>query len=179
MNLRLAEAQSIRDFLNEHADKLGGRVLDLGCGQQPYRDIIENAGGTYDGHDRPDYPGSVVSEPTEPLEDSYHFHPEARWDTVVMTQVWQYMRLPVLTDLLGELAYGERLLRPGGWLLATGPTNWPVIEKDDLHRFTMMGVLSLLSDAGFPSVEITERHHIEHGAEKWSCGWAVAARSAS
>lgn len=170
--LREAEAQSIRGFLKSHSDKLTGRVLDIGCGQQPYRDIVEAAGGTYLGWDRPDLPGSVGAD-AGPDWDDLEF---AGFDAVMFTQVWQYVPLGALCDALYDLAHGRSVLAPAGWLLATGPTNWPVVEQDDLHRFTTSGVLQLLHDAGFGYIEVHPRHAIEHGGEKWSCGWGAAAR---
>jgi len=95
----------------------------------------------------------------------------------MMTQVWQYIGLSALKLKLALLASGQDILAPGGWLLATGPTNWPVVEDADLHRFTPAGVVQLLGDADFPLVEVHPRHHIEHGGERWLCGWSAVARS--
>lgn len=170
MNMREAETASIRQFLVQHSDKLTGRVLDLGCGQQPYRDIIEQAGGTYFGWDSPDLPGSVVDDHVDDVD-------RVGFDAVVMTQVWQYVPIDQLRLDLQSVATGG-MLADGGWLLATGPTNWPVVEETDLHRFTVPGVVSLLHDAGFPFMEARYRHHVKHSGETWPLGWAVAARSA-
>jgi hypothetical protein len=46
MSLRDLERGSIRAFLESNQDKFGGRVLDFGSGQQPYRDVVIKAGAT-------------------------------------------------------------------------------------------------------------------------------------
>lgn len=172
MSLRDRETETIARFLTFHADKLAGRVLDLGCGHQPYRQLIEECGGTYFPFDRDDYPGTLGVNVglfgTEGWRD---------FDAVVMTQVWQYMPIGALQDLLYDMAHDRGVLAPGGWLLATGPTNWPVVEHDDLWRFTPGGVLALLAEAGFLLIQVEPRHLVIAEGEKWLCGWGVAARS--
>lgn len=174
-SLRDTETASIRAFLESHADKLGGTVLDYGCGRQPYRDIVEAAGGHYVGYDRHDYGGSVVTENHPPRRrdsgNPLRWH-GTRWDTVICTQVIQYVDDP------GEFVEDiYRYLGEGAWLLITGPTNWPVVEHADLWRFTINGVARILEYAGFTVMEANERHGIMHGGENWSCGWAIAAQA--
>lgn len=174
MSLRTEESASIRVFLESQAEKFAGaRVLDIGCGKQPYRRIVEDAGGTYTGMDDPDYPGSTVIERVGP---TWAELPREPFDVVLMTQVWQYMTISILSYTLHDLARGWPLSQ-GGWLLTTGPTNWPVVEPDDLHRFTLHGVESLLKDAGFTVPTIFYRHSILYEGEKWQCGWAAVAHS--
>lgn len=173
MKLRERERQSIADFLQENADKLAGRVLDLGCGMQPYRWLVKNAGGVYTGHDGKSFPGSVVSEDVGPSWSQLSLR---HFDAVMMTQVWQYMEPDVLSLLLCDLASGL-VLESGGWLLATGPTNWPVKEPDDLWRFTPAGVEWLLARAGFVEWEVAPRFAVAAESVQWSVGWTALARS--
>lgn len=175
MTLRERETKSIRDWLMSQKKLLKGSVLDLGCGRQPYRDIVEYAGGKYVGWDRMSLPGAV--------HDGDDTGSEAvlgrEYDTVMMTQVWQYIPLAELQAMLVLLAEGMWVLKPGGHLIVTGPTNWPVIEKADLHRFTVSGVVALLGTSGFPLMHAETRQNVVHAeGEPWSCGWAAWARSA-
>lgn len=175
MRLRERESTSISEFLKQHKDKLSGRVLDFGCGQQPYRRIVERAGGTYTGYDGKSFPGSVVTEDVGP---SWSQITTRKYDAVMMTQVWQYMEPHVLGSLLCDLAGGVAL-RPGGWLLATGPTNWPVVEPDDLWRFTTSGVSQLLTRAQFESSLVEPRFSVRTEGVNWSVGWQATAQSAA
>jgi Methyltransferase domain len=175
VKLHEREQQSIVDFLLEHADKLAGNVLDIGCGLQPYRGLVKDAGGTYTGYDSGSFPGSVVVENVGPSWSQITLR---HYDAVLMTQVWEYMEPYVLSHLLEDLA-DDVVLRAGGWLLATGPTNWPAVEPEDLWRFTTSGVLHLLSEAGFEEIAVESRHAVKVADVWWSCGWAAAARSTS
>ena len=158
-----AEAGSIRGFLQAHADKLTGTVLDYGCGRQPYRGIVEQSGGTYFAYDRPGFGGSVVEENVGV--------PVAHVDAVICTQVIQYVANP--SEFIDVLAHH---LRDGGWLLMTGPTNWPVLEGADLWRLTPAGIAHLL-EARVALVEVERRHEIRSQGCQWLCGWAAVARA--
>lgn len=165
MTLREIEMESIRRFLENNSDRISDHVVDIGCGKQPYRDLIEKAGGVYFGLDDPSHPGSVVSSPigTFPLPGSC--------GTVVCTQVIQYVDDPlVFIDGL------KRWLRPGGWILMTGPTNWPVVELEDKWRFTPTGVVQLLEESGFSRFEVSDRASVSFEREKWILGWQAVAQ---
>lgn len=141
-----AENDSIRSFLERCAyeRQIRGRVLDYGCGRQPYRGIVEaeilkgNA-ESYRPYDRIDFPHSMAHTDVggEPGNGGF--------ETVICTQVIQYIPTPQLVDFLRHL---RRKLTAAGWLLLTGPTNWPDIN--DYHRLTKRHVEWLLGEAGFP-----------------------------
>lgn len=146
--LRHLERESIRAFIKSHAVLMSGKlVLDLGCGQQPYRDIVERADGMYVGYDRPYFTGSVVAEPigNDPT-------PASTWGVVLCTQVIQYVEHPL--EWLSEI---RASLNGSGRLLMTGPTNWPIVESDDLRRYTPAGIAYDLEQVGFTSIEVSER----------------------
>jgi hypothetical protein len=160
------EATSIREFLLSHADKLGGRVLDLGCGKMPYRDIVEMRGGHYEGFDSDKYGGSVI--------EGTIGAPQGPYDAIICTQVIQYVNHPV-EFLASARGYLDRW--GPGVLLMTGPTNWPVTEPADIWRLTPGGIAELLSRASFTEIEVRERHAIRHSGRAWVCGWTAVARA--
>lgn len=170
--IRELERESIKAFLVANESKLRGRVLDIGCGLQPYRSIIEGAKGTYIGYDRAGHAGSVVQED---VGDYWDLIDEV--DAVMMTQVWQYISIGSLCEMLERLASGDWSLKRGGWFLATGPTNWPLVEADDLHRFTPAGAKSILASSGFQDIHVEERARIEVGGERWPLGWQAVAQA--
>lgn len=162
--LRDIERASIRQFLTDHQHLLTGRVLDYGSGKQPYRDIVESAGGKYVPFDLVGLPGSCAAE------DSPHGW-EGHYDAVVLTQVAQYLEDP--EGILYEIWL---LLRErGGVLLATGPVNWPIVEKDDLRRYTPEGFHRVLDEAGFRNIDVRERAHVDFQGERWCIGWQATA----
>lgn len=162
MSIRKLEHESIEAFLRE-SDKLHGQVLDFGAGKQPYRELIEATGAAYTPYDDPRFPASTALEKTP--------YPVGEFDTVVCTQVIQYA-----SDPLDMLAYIRGFLRHEGWLLMTGPTNWPVVEVDDKWRFTTTGVVTLLHRAGFTDSLVEPRAATHFGGEIWSLGWQATAR---
>jgi SAM-dependent methyltransferase len=74
-----------------------------------------------------------------------------RFDIVFCTQVIEHVPDP---GALVEETF--RVLRPGGFLVLTGPFWWPLHEEPhDYHRFTRYGFSHLLARAGYVDVEIT------------------------
>lgn len=163
--LRDLERASIRAFVESCADDLGGAVLDLGCGREPYRQVIEAAGGTYTPFDRARFPGNVSGED---IGAELHIGDAEIFDAVLSTQVVQYVDSPVRW-----LAKIQGLLKVGGVLVLTGPTNWPVVEDTDLWRFTPAGARRLLHDIGFDVVRVEPRAV----ADGWLLGWGAVARA--
>lgn len=171
MSLRSEERNSIHAFLEACGDAglfTGKRVLDYGCGQQPYRELIKSFGGKYEGYDDPSFPANVSVKPI----GSYPQLGDWR-DTLVCTQVIQYVRYP---ETLLRTTF-KHLIRPGGHLVMTYPTHWPEVEMEDLWRFTKAGMEFLLTTTGFDIVEHVPRHATYLlGGEALVHGYGVAAR---
>ena len=172
-DLRTLERDSIRAFVQKAADEgyLSGRVLDWGCGKQPYRDIVEAAGGEYVGFDRAAFPGNVSGEDMF-MEDLGNYQ---KWDTILCNQVVQYVPIGtgIRDGLQGMLDWicsllqwydmaqdPPRTIQKRGHLVMTYPTNWPEVEPEDLHRFTKAGMERLLVDAGFTVVTHERRAEV-------------------
>jgi SAM-dependent methyltransferase len=170
IDVRELEHVSVAAFVRRCGDRglLGGRVLDLGCGLQPYRGIVESAGGEYHGYDRADLPAATVWE-----DVGDHGLTEGGWDTILCTQVIQYVADPL--PWLREIRWA---LRRGGALVLTGPTNWPEVETADLHRLTLAGAERILKTAGF-RVETSERRAQITVARNWkvSLGYGIVGRA--
>lgn len=163
MTLRERERESIAAFVQRAADEgyLSGRVLDYGCGRQPYRGIVEAAGGEYHGYDAPEFPGNVGGERHTP--DWPHI-----FDAVLCTQVLQYVPEPRRTLL--HMAHTPLLV-------LTYPTHWPEVEKEDLHRFTQAGMERLLADTGYEIIVHERRHTAALEGELLAIGYGVIARA--
>ncbi len=184
-DLRTIETKSIRDFIEQAGidGYLKGRVLDYGCGKQPYRSLVESFGCEYVGWDREKFPGSVgetVTPEREFAHDLFYDH----WDAVLCTQVLQYIPYypyydgiqEVLGNLQGALDHDEDPAK-NGHLILTYPTNWPEVEADDLHRFTKAGMEELLTGSMFEIVRHDFRHGIQHEGVSFAMGYGVIARA--
>lgn len=166
--LRELERASLLDFVGSCAPYFTGRrVLDYGCGKQPYRGIVARAGGDYVGYDRRVFPANVgVSEYGG---DDEVF--ENRWGAILCTQVVQYVDDP--GALLVILA---ALLEDGGRLVLTGPTTWPEVEPEDLHRHTIAGIGRLVTMAGLELERLESRARLELLGNVVSIGYGLVAR---
>lgn len=171
--IREIEAQTIRDFVTMAAEGgyLSGKVLDFGAGDQPYRDIVETVGGTYipvdTGYGKD---ATWVGHVERPLDEAIVAHHP--FDAVLCTQVIEYMNNPLY--MIGQMHYW---LRKGGHLVMTGPTNWPIVQQEDLWRFTPAGISRYVSGY-FEIVTLIERGHFTFGGDsRWILGWGVIARA--
>lgn len=157
------ERGSIRKFVASHT--FVGRVLDYGCGKQPYRDLVERTARYY-GYDRAGLPGGTGGDRGE------REWLERPWDTVLCTQVIQYVPYPVaFVFLLREL------LPEGGRLVITGPSSWHEEEVSSLWRFTRSGVRRLLEAARFTVERLEDRATLDIGGFPVSLGWGAVARA--
>ena len=117
-----------------------GRLLDIGCGNQPYRDLFAPLVREYIGLDqddrqsRPDVIGDALWLP---------FRADA-FDTVLMIQVLEHLPNPM--EAMSEI---RRVLRPGGRVILTAPQYWRVHEEPhDYYRFTHFGLVHLMREHG-------------------------------
>lgn len=161
--IRAVERASIRAYVNEHSHLLTGRVLDFGCGLQPYRSLIT---GVYHGFDKSYYP--TENEYEKALD---HLHNIERFNTILCTQVLEYYRNPFTA-----VALFSRLLITGGYLICTYPTNWDEVEQEDLQRLTMCGMHDLLTHCGFEILNHTRRAEVKIGNFRFPLGYGVVAR---
>lgn len=124
-----------------------GRVLDVGCGTQPYRRLFDVA--EYVGLDI-DTPHSRALGLADAYYDGQRFpFREAQFDTVLCNQVLEHVFNP--EQFVGEIG---RVLVPGGRLILTVPFVWDEHEQPwDYARYTSFGLRALLEKRGFRIVE--------------------------
>lgn len=123
-----------------------GRVLDIGCGMQPYRPMFGPEISEYVGLDRlhefakPDVVGSVEALPFA----------DETFDVVLSTQVLEHVPEPERA-----LAEAVRVLKRGGRIILTVPGVWPTHEAPhDFWRFTRFGLNRLLDQHGITFSEL-------------------------
>jgi SAM-dependent methyltransferase len=145
------ERESIYRFVVEQARaiKPKSRVLDIGAGEAPYRELFsEHTYVTLDYEDTPhsgevDLHGAADAIPAE--SDTF--------DVILCTQVLEHVPRP--RQALQEF---HRVLGPGGLLVATVPFTWEEHERPyDFFRYTRYGIEQLLAEAGFGEIEVRPR----------------------
>jgi trans-aconitate methyltransferase len=167
-SIRHLENQSIQQFLEHCGEFIKGRVLDYGCGDQRYRNLVESFDARYQGYDRAQYPGSVTKGKDIGGDNVL----VVTWDTILCTQVMQFVPDP--PDLLHEM---HGALRDKGHLVMTYPTNWCEQEDGDFFRFTKQGMEYLLTEVGFTVVRHERRADIDVGGFVFSLGGGVVAKA--
>ena len=166
-SVRVVERASIRAFVESCSNLLSGTVLDYGCGEMPYRDIVHRAGGEYQGFDRVAFPANVSG-----IDIGYERKVGQVIDTVLCTQVAQYWPDPSLA-----LQYLHGLITHRGHLVMTYPTTWAEVEEADLWRYTKTGMERLLAEAGFTVTHHVLRADINLGGFKLPLGYGVVANA--
>ena len=132
------------------AREIEGRVLDFGCGSQPYRTDFAHVA---------DYVGVDVAvsghSQTNSKVDIYYDgrtlpFPDASFDAVISFEVFEHVFN--LDEILDEI---RRVLKPGGKLLFSIPFAWDEHEQPfDYARYTSFGIRALLERRGYGDIEI-------------------------
>jgi SAM-dependent methyltransferase/putative flippase GtrA len=139
-------------FLAPRLPHLSGALLDVGCGEMPFRTLL-GPGTRYTGIDVPREQAFGMCENPDIVAFNGRAipFPDASFDHVLCTEVLEHAEDP--SALVAEML---RVLRPGGTLLATVPFSARVHHAPyDFHRFTRFRLATLFS--GFAYVEVEER----------------------
>ena len=143
--LSLLPGAAVGTWLASHVDLLRGRLLDAGCGNQPFREW-------YGPHVE-----QALCLDAAPLEgvhvvgmaDALPFA-DASFDTLLVTEVLEHVN-----DAEAAAREMHRVLRPGGHALITVPYLYPTHEAPyDFRRFTHFGLRALLERHGLEVVAL-------------------------
>lgn len=139
--------RGLRAELERHFARLTGDVLDVGCGNKPYRDGVPAA--RYVGLDV-DTPFTREVGAADVFYDGRIFPlPDAGFDGVLCSQVLEHVFTP--EAFLAEI---RRVLRPDGILLLAVPFMWDEHEQPhDFGRYSSFGLRALLARSGFEVLE--------------------------
>ena len=146
--------QPILDFVREVAEAIpdGARVLDVGAGEAPYRELFEHTEYVTSDWTHSVHPGARAVDIVGPAED-LPIDDEA-FDHILLTEVLEHTPDP--TAVLTEM---HRILRPGGELHMTTPFVWELHELPfDFFRYTPWGLERVMRAAGFAAVDIEPRN---------------------
>ena len=138
-------------FVAAGRNMLSGSVLDVGCGQMPFRGLLP-ASSDYTGIDIHD--AQSFGMPRNPSIIEFNGRlipfPDNNFDAILCTEVLEHAKHP--EALIAEML---RVLRPDGMLVLTVPFSARVHHMPfDYSRFTNYRLLQLF--AGFADVQVEE-----------------------
>ena len=139
----------VRGWIEQHRAKLGTDVLEVGSRMTNSaawwivnRDL---AAGQWTGIDMQEGHGVDMVADIHALPAEW----DSRFSAVLCSEVLEHVARPWLA--LPEL---YRVTSPGGWIIVTTLTAFPIHGfPDDFYRYTQSGLRLLLSDAGFVDIE--------------------------
>lgn len=149
------QAGSIWSDMTAVLPRLTGRLLDVGCGAQPYRPLLPKSveylgidtadAEAHFGYAMPDTRYFPAGQPW-PVDDAWA-------DTVLATETMEHV-----PDPAGFLRECARALKPSGLLVLTVPfaARWHFIPHD-YWRYTPASLSLLLTAAGFANVRVYAR----------------------
>lgn len=137
----------LKNAIRHMASRMSGRILDVGCGRKPYREMFRS--NEYIGLEI-DTAENRANKQADFFYDGCLFpFPDADFDGIVCNQVLEHIFAP--DEFLGEI---NRVLKPDGLLLLTVPFVWDEHEQPwDYARYSSFGLKSLLEKNGFAVLE--------------------------
>ena len=135
-NLRLTadlQTNTIQRDLRRLLSGFSGRILDVGCGNSPFRPLLNAATTEYQGIDV-QAAASFGYRNTDTVYYDGHVIPftDQSFDAFLCTEVLEHIAEP--TEMIGEI---HRVLKPGGFGIITIP--WSArfhYQPHDFHRYT-------------------------------------------
>jgi len=123
---------------------ISGRVLDVGCGQKPYKSLFHST--EYIGMDVEVSGHSHVNEQIDVYYDGTRFPFEDNsFDSVICNQVLEHVKTP--KETISEI---HRVLKPNGYALLTVPFLSDEHEQPfDFYRYSSFGIKYLLEAQHF------------------------------
>jgi SAM-dependent methyltransferase len=124
-----------------------GKILDVGCGQKPYKDLFQYA----------EYIGLEIEKDRSSYQDKADCYYDGRefpfqdnsFDSVLINQVFEHVFNP--SEFLREV---YRVLKTKGTLLISVPFVWDEHEQPfDYARYSSFGLVYILQSHGFKVLE--------------------------
>lgn len=140
------------DAVLEAKARARGKLIDIGCGRMPYRDLLETRVAQYYAVDEPQVSKLYKNKYTPDLYADAHNLPlpNRSFDICLLLEVLEYFHSPSLA--LSEVS---RILKKNGTLIVSSPFMYPIHDgKYDRNRFTKTQIQNLLENTGFRLIKI-------------------------
>lgn len=137
--------------IKKNSSEISGKVLDVGCGRKPYRDLFTV--DSYTGIDIENPGHDHSQEEIDIFYDGETFPFDAEvFDAAICSEVLEHVFKP--DNFLNEI---NRVLKSSGTLLITVPFVWDEHEQpNDYARYSSFGLKYLLEKHGFRIINHTK-----------------------
>lgn len=126
-----------------------GRLVDLGCGEMPYRDYFLQFADEYVGVDWSNTLHNLKADVVADLNEELPLESES-CDTVISISVMEHLLQPRVF-----MREASRILKKGGTFILQVPWQWHIHEAPyDFFRYTPYALAELGKEAGFSKVQI-------------------------
>lgn len=184
--LKRLDRDSVQAFLEMNRERVGGRVLDYGCGKFAvpehlrYRQWVLDTGAEY-------FPWDPFNA-REWAQTRLYFGFADRENGMTLQEVIataaDVFNVVIAMQMIGEtespafaLLEIYRLLKPGGVLLLTYNTCWREADLNDKYRWSSAGFENLvIRNTSFEIVDHVRRAEVSLGGSVWSIGYGIVLR---
>lgn len=136
-------------FLEKYSKFYKGHIVDLGCGEAPYKEYFLQYGDKYTGVDWSNSLHNLRADVISNLNEKIEL-PDESADTLIALAVMEHLCEPQV--FLNEC---YRVLKRGGYMILQVPWQWWVHEAPyDYYRYTPYGLKYMLEKAGFVDIVI-------------------------
>ena len=140
----------ILEALLQQLGKFRGRVLDIGCGRMPYKNLIMSP------------PSNAAHYIGLDLPHNLHGVPDLEWDGVTIPLTDETVHCAIATEVFEHCQNPEAVMReaarvliPDGFIFFTVPFFWPLhCVPHDEYRFTPFALERHLRAAGFCKIQM-------------------------
>jgi len=151
---RFLHRRRILEAVTAQSRVLHGKLLDVGCGQMPYKELLTPPSGNVSEYIGLDLAGdtkySKQARPDLVWDGQAIPLPDNSVDCAMATEVLEHCLEPL--EVMSEI---HRVIRPGGVLFFTVPFLWPLHDAPhDFFRYTPFALESLLKKGGFTKLEL-------------------------
>lgn len=139
----------IDKFLEKYSIHITGHLVDLGCGEAPYKEYFLQFADKYTGVDWSNTFHNSAADIVSDLNIGINLDDEVA-DTIISISVMEHLCEPQV--FLNE---SYRVLKRGGVMILQVPWQWHIHEAPhDYFRYTPYGLKYMFKKAGFVDVEI-------------------------
>jgi SAM-dependent methyltransferase len=152
------ETALLREALHDVAPRARGRLLDVGCGEKPYEEILRPYVESYVGVEHRGTFAETAAYTGTKKPDAYYDGTRLPFDDESFETVVSFQVLEHTPDPEGLLHEMTRVLVKGGLAIVTAPFSFRLHEEPhDYFRFTPYGLRVLSERVGLEVEEIRAR----------------------